>query len=357
LEVQGLDAEARKKVELDVLEFKKKIMDEEFEEYIRMVDKKGKVAEKDKLKQSARLDDLASDLNNYVEKINQSGTEAMEVRKDMGRTILDFASSLGQTLGESLTDTESTFADVMGNILLLTLDTLRQIVTMAIAERTIKNIATLGPLGIAKAAGEIALINAAFYAVKGLIKKPTVSGSSSDTSASGESKSGTRTVTGLASGGYMPVTRAQDGANYMAAYDPGRRGFVSQPTVLVGESGPEFVVSNAGINNPTVRPLIDLIDSSQRAGTIRTVDLNQIMRTRMAGFASGGFTTVTETSTPDMPSVSTTANTTPVDNRILNELIYLLRSLNTNGVRAWLVYSQFEKAKAVIEKAQKIGSK
>lgn len=357
LEVQGLDAEARKKVELDVLEFKKKIMDEEFEEYVDLVEEKGKASEKDKLKQSSRLDDLADDLNKYVERISQSERDAIEIRKGVGSSILDFASSLGQTLGESLTDTESTFADVMGNILLLSLDTLRQIATMAIAERTIKNIATLGPLGLAKSAAEIALINAAFYAVKGLIKKPTASGASTSTSKESESKSGTRTVTGLASGGYMPVTRAQDGANYMAAYDPGRRGFVSQPTVLVGESGPEFVVSNAGINNPTVRPLIDLIDSSQRAGTIRTVDLNQIMRTRMAGFASGGFTTAPETSTPDVPSVSTTTNTTPVDNRILNELITLLRSLNEYGIDARVVYSQLQKVKNTIEKSKKIGSK
>lgn len=219
-----------------------------------------------------------------------------------------------------------------------------------------KALAELGPIAGPIAAALMGVTGAAQLitanAERNKIKNMTVGGTGSS-SASG----GTRTVTGLASGGYMPVTRAQDGANYMAAYDPGRRGFVSQPTVLVGESGPEFVVSNAGINNPTVRPLIDLIDSSQRAGTIRTVDLNQIMRTRMAGFASGGFTTAPETSTPDVPSVSGTTNTTPVDNRILNELIYLLRSLNTNGVRAWLVYSQFEKAKAKLEQSQKIGSK
>lgn len=220
-----------------------------------------------------------------------------------------------------------------------------------------KALAELGPIAGPIAAALMGVTGAAQLvtanAERNKIKNMTVGGTGSSSASGG----GTRTVTGLASGGYMPVTRAQDGANYMAAYDPGRRGFVSQPTVLVGESGPEFVVSNAGINNPTVRPLIDLIDSSQRAGTIRTVDLNQIMRTRMAGFASGGFTTVTETSTPDVPSVSGTTNTTPVDNRILNELIYLLRSLNTNGVRAWLVYSQFEKAKAKLEQSQKIGSK
>lgn len=220
-----------------------------------------------------------------------------------------------------------------------------------------KALAELGPIAGPIAAALMGVTGAAQLitanAERNKIKNMTVGGTGSSSASGG----GTRTVTGLASGGYMPVTRAQDGANYMAAYDPGRRGFVSQPTVLVGESGPEFVVSNAGINNPTVRPLIDLIDSSQRAGTIRTVDLNQIMRTRMAGFASGGFTTAPETSTPDVPSVSTTTNTTPVDNRILNELITLLRSLNEYGIDARVVYSQLQKVKNTIEKSKKIGSK
>lgn len=357
LEVQGLDAEARKKVELDVLEFKKKMMDEEFEEYVELVEEKGKESEKARKKESTRLDQLADDLNDYVDRINQKGSEALEVRQGVGKSILDFASDLGQTLGESLTDTEATFGEVMGNILMLALDSLRQITTMAIAERTIKNIATLGPLGLAKAAGEIALINAAFYAVKGLIKKPSVSSASSSTSSKTDSKSGSRVV-GLASGGYMPVTRAQDGANYMASYDPGRRGFVTQPTVLVGEAGPEFVVSNAGINNPTIRPLIDFIDASQRAGNIRTVDLNQIMRSRMAGFASGGFTNQQPATAPEIvpASPATTADDTSL-RPILTELIYLLRYLKEYGIDARMVYSQFVKVKDTIEKSKKIGSK
>lgn len=356
LEVQGLDAEARKKVELDVLEFKKKMMDEEFEEYVELVEKKGKETEKERRKQSTRLDQLADDLNAYVERINQSSSDAMEVRKNVGSAILDFASDLGQTLGESLTETEATFADVMGNILLLALDSLRQMVALSIAESTIRN-APKGPLGWAKAAAEIAIINAAFYAVKGIIKKPSVSSAKGSDSGNNDTETGSRVV-GLASGGYMPVTRAQDGANYMASYDPGRRGFVTQPTVLVGEAGPEFVVSNAGINNPTIRPLIDFIDASQRAGNIRTVDLNQIMRSRMAGFASGGFTNQQPATAPEIipAAPATTADDTSL-RPILTELIFLLRDLRKKGIDARVVYSQFEKTKEVIERSREIGGK
>lgn len=357
LEVHGLDAEARKKIELDVLEYKKKIMDQEFEEYLKNNEKKGRAQKEEEEKEKKHLSKLNSELQSYIEELDKKRQKEIEKKTAMFETLSDFGTDLGQIVGDALAGTEDSFAEIMGNILLLGLDTLRQITTMAIAERTIKNIATLGPLGLAKAAGEIALINAAFYAVKGLIKKPSVSGASSSTSSKTDSKSGSRVV-GLASGGYMPVTRAQDGANYMASYDPGRRGFVTQPTVLVGEAGPEFVVSNAGINNPTIRPLIDFIDASQRAGNIRTVDLNQIMRSRMAGFASGGFTNQQPaTATEVVPaSPATTADDTSL-RPILTELLFLIRYLKDYGVDARVVYSQLEKVKNTIEKSKKIGSK
>lgn len=317
LEMQGLDADARKKIELEILEFKKRIMEKEFEEYIQNLDKKGKAAEKDKKKQESRLNSLAESLNEYVARIDAISAEALESKKEVGRSILDFASNLGQTLGESLTDTEATFGEVMGNILLLALDSLRQITTMAIAERTIKNIATLGPLGIAKAAGEIALINAAFYAVKGLIKKPTTSGSSStSSSSSSDKKTGSRVTDGFSSGGYTGAGEVYDVAGVV------HRG--------------EYVVPAWQMNEPVsfnyVRALEGIRQTKQTEPS-------------MPGYASGGVVD---------PSIQTAGN----DLRpILTELIYLLRYLKEYGIDARMVYSQFIKVKDTIEKSKKIGSK
>lgn len=120
------------------------------------------------------------------------------------------------------------------------------------------------------------------------VKNMTLSGSSSSSGGTGA-----RVATGRQSGGKIDIRRAQDGKLFPNSdYDPDARGFIDHPTVIVGE-GPagqskEWVASNAAVNNPTVAPILDILDKSQQAGTIRTLDLNQVIRTRMAGYSSGG---------------------------------------------------------------------
>ena len=119
------------------------------------------------------------------------------------------------------------------------------------------------------------------------VKNMTLSGSTS----SGAS-TGARVATGRQEGGKIDVRRAQDGKLFPDTdYDPDARGFIDHPTVIVGE-GPagqskEWVASNAAVENPTVAPILDILDKSQQAGNIRTLDLNQAIRARMAGYASG----------------------------------------------------------------------
>lgn len=102
---------------------------------------------------------------------------------------------------------------------------------------------------------------------------------------------GARVATGKEEGGYMDVEREQDGKRFHAKYDPKKRGFVDKPTVIVGE-GPhpkEWIASNAAVENPTVAPLINVLDQMQRAGTIRSFDLNKyLMREQTKGLANGG---------------------------------------------------------------------
>ncbi len=317
LEMQGLDADARKKIELEILEFKKRIMEKEFEEYLKNNEKKGREQKKEEEKEKKHLSKLNSELQSYIEELDKKRQKEIEKKTAMFETLSDFGTELGQIVGDALAGTEDSFAEIMGNILLLGLDTLRQITTMAIAERTIKNIATLGPLGIAKAAGEIALINAAFYAVKGLIKKPTTSGSSStSSSSSSDKKTGSRVTDGFSSGGYTGAGEVYDVAGVV------HRG--------------EYVVPAWQMNEPVsfnyVRALEGIRQTKQAEPS-------------MPGYASGGMVD---------PSIQTAGN----DLRpILTELIYLLRYLKEYGIDARMVYSQFIKVKDTIEKSKKIGSK
>lgn len=155
-----------------------------------------------------------------------------------------------------------------------------------------KAYADLGPIAGSIAAALMGVTGAAQLASakaeRDKVKNMTLSGSSSNSAGTGA-----RVATGRQSGGKIDVRRAQDGKLFSGAdYDPDARGFIDHPTVIVGE-GPvgqskEWVASNAAVSNPTVAPILDILDKSQQAGTIRTLDLNQVIRTRMAGYSSGG---------------------------------------------------------------------
>lgn len=92
---------------------------------------------------------------------------------------------------------------------------------------------------------------------------------------------------GAEAGGYIDVVRSQDGKHFKAKDDPDHRGYVDQPTVITGESGREFVVSDEAVSNPTVKPILDVIDTAQQEGRIRQLDLTHYL-VSMPGRAAGG---------------------------------------------------------------------
>lgn len=132
---------------------------------------------------------------------------------------------------------------------------------------------------------------------------------------------------GKEEGGWLDVEREQDGRHYRAKVDPSKRGYVSAPTVLVGE-GPEYVVPTDGYENPTIRPVLDIIEQARRAGTLRTIDLPAVLGVTASGRAAGGFVDPSPDRTPTTPSGSVAGAFGPVDPEILAELLVLMRKLN-----------------------------
>lgn len=100
-------------------------------------------------------------------------------------------------------------------------------------------------------------------------------------------------IPGREDGGYFDVQRSQDRKFFRAKKDAKKRGYVDGPTVLVGENGREFVASNEAYNNPTIRPVLDVIDTAQRNGHISTVNLERVFKDRppvsMYGHDRGGY--------------------------------------------------------------------
>lgn len=219
-----------------------------------------------------------------------------------------------------------------------------------------KALADLGPI-----AGPIA---AALMGVTGLaqlasakaerdkVKNMTLSGSTSG------SASKVRVATGRQDGGKIDVRRTQDGKLFPNSdYAPDARGFIDRPTVIVGE-GPagqskEWVASNAAVENPTVAPILDILDKSQQAGNIRTLDLNQAIRTRMAGYASGG----SISSTPSTPDPAPDSSGAALPPELMAKLARSIINLDEYGVPASVLLSDIERKAELRNRSRRIGSK
>ena len=220
-----------------------------------------------------------------------------------------------------------------------------------------KAYADLGPIAGSIAAALMGVTGAAQLASakaeRDKIKNMTLSGSNSSSSGTGA-----RIATGRQSGGKIDVRRAQDGKLFPDAdYDPDARGFIDRPTVIVGE-GPfgqskEWVASNAAVSNPTVAPILDILDKSQQAGTIRTLDLNQAIRARMAGYSSGGSIDTPKATAPVPPNAP--GNSLPP--RLMERLANAIIRIDEEGIPASVTLSELERKQELRNRSRNIAKK
>ena len=139
---------------------------------------------------------------------------------------MDIASEYGEAIGEMIASGELSMKNFLRETILMALDALERIIEITCLEVTAKNIAASVPfnwIGAAKAAAQVAAIKAAFALVKGLVGN-------------------------FYTGGYTPS------------------GDWDKPQGIVHSN--EFVANRYAVANPAVRPVLDLIDSAQRSGTI-----------------------------------------------------------------------------------------
>lgn len=229
----------------------------------------------------------------------------------------------------------------------------------------------LGPVAGSVAAALMGVTGAAQLAVANAerqkVKRMTLNGS-----ASGTSSAGSRVASGRESGGRIDVEREQDGKHFNAEYAPGKRGYVDHPTVIVGE-GPrgrskEWVASNAALENPTIAPLINLMDAAQRAGQIRTFDMSKYLMA-MQGRALGGsiarqsarisqeiapggadfYVRTQESAHRDAGNATSGRNN--------DELLELLRELKRDGIRSFVSLSDLDAKQELRNQARKFAKK
>jgi hypothetical protein len=243
------------------------------------------------------------------------------------------------------------------------------------ATSIMKAYSEMGPIAGSVAAALMGVTGAAQLAVANAerqkVKRMTLNGSSGSSSASTS-----RVASGRESGGRIDVEREQDGKHFNAEFSPGKRGYIDKPTVIVGE-GPrgkskEWVASNAALENPTIAPLINLMDAAQRAGQIRTFDMNKYLMA-MQGRALGGSIEQGPAPYPlrtrSVPSLSgadsyVATQESPhrdagiaASGRSNDELLALVRELRDNGVRAYVALTDLDAKQEQRNQARKFAKK
>lgn len=243
------------------------------------------------------------------------------------------------------------------------------------ATSIMKAYSDMGPVAGSVAAALMGVTGAAQLAVANAerqkVKRMTLNGSGGSSSASAA-----RVASGRESGGRIDVEREQDGKRFNAEFSPGKRGYIDKPTVIVGE-GPrgkskEWVASNAALENPTIAPLINLMDAAQRAGQIRTFDMNKYLMA-MQGRALGGSIEQGPAPYPlrtrSVPSLSNadsyvgTQETSRRDaenaasGRSNEELLALIRELRDNGIHAYVALTDLDAKQEQRNQARKFAKK
>lgn len=145
-------------------------------------------------------------------------------------------------------------------------------------------------------------------------------------------------VDGAAVGGDIFVNRNGDDRRFKARLSPDQRGWVTSPTVLVGEEGPEYVIPADGVNNPALRPLLSTIEVARRNGTLRSLKASAIYPTMsMPGYVHGGFTT---TQSAAYSSAIPSSIGIPMNDELAKQLVSTLADLNekmSGGIQAYVV--------------------
>lgn len=121
-----------------------------------------KELEKERIAGEERKEQLESDMQYKKDKLDQFNGITQE-----------FAANFGQLMADYMTDVTMRQEDFAAGMLNISLDMLHNIITLAIAEITAREIASKGWIGIVTGAALTTVVEAAFGVAKSLVKKPT----------------------------------------------------------------------------------------------------------------------------------------------------------------------------------------
>lgn len=195
----------------------------------------------------------------------ESYDKATENLKSLKDKYTDIGQSFGQAMADFFTEEEKSLEGFLAKMLVTVLDALeKQLIAQqaaAIGLVTIKEITIKGLAGIATAAAKIALITAAFETAKGVLGS-------------------------FSSGGYTGA------------------GEWDEPKGIVHSN--EFVANRFAVSNPTIRPILNLIDHAQRNNTVGSLtsrDVSSVLSPTGVATTPDNQIEVIQTTDPDMRAV------------------------------------------------------
>lgn len=330
LEIAGLDAEARKQIEDQLLEYKIKCM-KEYE------DEQNKRSKKEKT--STQRDSRTME-QEYQQRFSRMKGYADEFGNALGEVISGQKSAM-EALGDATIDI---IYDVLNKMINAWLTELAAKAAAATAESGMTEIGTKGVAGIATSAVAAAavsgLLAAARTALKGLIGNRN-GGSSTSSGDSGTTYQRVASVNQYASGRYN-VIGASDGRTYTGVpyIGPAPTGIVSSPA-LISERGSELIVNaddlrrlQKHINYPLV---VQAINES---------------RGRVAQYAQGNYR-IPNTPVPTRP----TPVPSGMNDGLIERLAVAIENLERNGVSASVALTELDRKQQLRDRSRKLGSK
>ena len=330
LEIAGLDAEARKQIEDQLLEYKIKCL-KEYE------DEQNKRSKKEKT--STQRDSRTME-QEYQQRFSRMKGYADEFGNALGEVISGQKSAM-EALGDATIDI---IYNVLNQMINAWLTELAAKAAAATAEGSMTEIGTKGVAGIATSAVVAAtvsgLLAAARTALKGLIGNRD-GGSSTSSGDSGTTYQRVASVNQYASGRYN-VIGASDGRTYTGVpyIGPAPTGIVSSPA-LISERGSELIVNaddlrrlQKHINYPLV---VQAINES---------------RGRVTQYAQGNYR-IPNTPAPTRP----TPVLSGMNDGLIERLAVAIENLERNGVSASVALTELDRKQKLRDRSRKLGSK
>lgn len=174
--------------------------------------------------------------------LNRLKEEERKKQEEIKRTM-DFVVGQAEELGDAMADVisgeEDAFKNLMKTMLMTAVEAIEYYVQLAVIKKMVEGILT-GGLSLVSGLAQIAAIKAGFALVKGMISN-------------------------FYTGGYTPG----------GAWD--------EPQGIVHSN--EFVANRFAVSNPNIRPVLDLIDSAQRAGNVGNLTMDDVASVVNAGYA------------------------------------------------------------------------